>query len=90
MDELEFYNGQWTGQEIDARILKVDCGTISALPATITNANILSKHIYLHSVMSNPYAFVGNCVIDTSNGSLTISGTISGSTTLVLYLMLPL
>lgn len=90
MDELEFYNGQLTGEEIDKRIVTINCGTISSLPATISNTNILAKHIPLQWWFGTPAAQAGNWTVTTSAGSLTISGTISGTTTLTLALGVPL
>lgn len=90
MDELEFYNGQLTGEEIDKRIVTINCGTISSLPATISNTNILAKHVPLQWWFGNPTAQIGAWTVTTSAGNLTISGTISGTTTLTLALGVPL
>ena len=90
MDELEFYNGQLTGEEIDKRIVSINCGTISSLPHTVSNANILAKHIPLQWVFGTPSAQVSDWTVTTSAGSLTISGTISGSTSLTLVMGVPL
>lgn len=61
--------------------------SFSSLPQTITNTNITSDHVVVNSVLSNPSAQTGDWTITTSNGSLSISGSISGSTTITLYLM---
>lgn len=61
--------------------------SFSALPQTITNANITSNHVVINSVLSNPSAQTDDWTVTTSNGSLSISGSISGSTTITLYLM---
>lgn len=66
--------------------LVVDCGTISSLPTTITNANVENDMVVLHSALGTPSAQLSDWTVTTANGSLTISGTISGSTTLTLYL----
>lgn len=68
-------------------VLSVNCGTISSLPATVTNANIANDMLVLRTVFGNPSAQLDDWSVSTSNGSLTISGTISGSTALTLYLM---
>ena len=68
-------------------MLPVNCGTISSLPTTINNSNVESDMVVLQSVLGTPSAQVSNWTVTTANGSLTISGTISGSTTLTLYLM---
>ena len=90
MDELEFYNGQLTGEEIDKRIVSINCGTISSLPHTVSNANILAKHIPIYWTFGTPSAQASNWTVTTSAGSLTISGTINGATTLSLVLGVPL
>lgn len=89
MDELEFYNGQLTGQEIDYRIIYVSCGTISSLPTTVENAKITSKHIVLRAYFGSPYAQISDWTVTTADGSLTIAGTITGSTSLYLALGIP-
>ena len=67
--------------------LVVSVPSFSALPQTITNANIDDDMVVVNSVLSNPSAQTGDWTVTTSNGSLTISGSISGTTTATLYLM---
>lgn len=67
--------------------LVVSVPSFSALPQTITNANIDDDMVVVNSVLSNPSAQTGDWTVTTSSGSLTISGSISGSTTATLYLM---
>lgn len=67
-------------------ILEINCGTISSLPATISNASVTANHTVIRHVLSNPSAMRSDWTIATSDGSLTISGTVSGSTSLQLYL----
>lgn len=80
------------GKVLDARqgrILKtlvVDCGTINSLPKTVTNSDIESDMIVVKSDFGNPSAQVTDWTVTTSAGSLSISGYINGSTTLVVYL----
>ncbi len=85
-----YYDGASTGAQIDESVQKgivvVNCGTISVLPATISNANILASHVVLEALLGTPSAQTGDWTVATSAGSLTISGNISGSTTLTLYL----
>jgi len=90
VDELEFYNGQLTGEEIDKRIVSINCGTISSLPHTVTNANITAKHVPLMWRFGSPTAQNGDWSVSTSAGSLTISGEINGSTALYLIMGIPL
>lgn len=67
--------------------LVVSVPSFSALPQTITNSNIENDMVVVNSVLSNPSAQTGDWTVSTSNGSLTISGSISGTTTATLYLM---
>ena len=69
------------------QVLAVNCGTISSLPKTVTNANITNDMVVLQSTLGTPTAQLSDWTVTTANGTLTISGTISGSTTLTLYLM---
>ena len=80
------------GKVLDARQgrlltpLIVDCGTINSLPKTVTNTNIESDMVVVKSVLGTPSAQVTDWTVTTSAGSMTISGYINGSTTLVVYL----
>jgi len=67
--------------------LVIDCGTVSTLPKTVTDASIEDDMVVLNSEIGTPSAQTGDWTVTTSAGSLTVSGTISGSTTLKLYLM---
>lgn len=97
LDKASVYNGldkTAEGFALDARqaqqlmVLALDCGTISSLPTTITNANITADMVVLKAEIGNPSAQVDdNWQVVTAAGSATISGTISGSTSLKLYLM---
>lgn len=71
----------------EIKCLVLTSSSFSSLPQTITNANITSDHVVINSVLSNPSAQTGDWTVTTSNGSLSISGSISGSTTITLYLM---
>ena len=67
--------------------LVVEVSSFSSLPQTVTNANITSDMVVVNSTLGTPSAQTGDWTITTANGSLTIAGDISGSTTLTLYLM---
>jgi len=81
-----------SGYALDARqgtqlmVYKKDCGTISSLPATINDTEITNDMVVVHSELGTLAAQVGYWTVTTSNGSLRISGTIEGSTTVTLYL----
>ena len=68
-------------------VLVVDVASFSSLPQTITNANITSDMVVVNSVLGTPSAQTGDWTVTTANGSVTVTGDISGSTTLTLYLM---
>ena len=69
-------------------VVEVSTSSVSSLPATISNAAILEDHVCVKAVLSNPSAQTGDWTVTTANGSATISGTISGSTDITLYLEL--
>ena len=65
---------------------KVSKSSVSSLPTTISSSAITEHMECIHSVLSNPSAQTGDWTVSTSNGSLTISGSISGTTNITLYL----
>lgn len=68
-------------------VLVVDVASFSSLPQTITNANITSDMVVVNSVLGTPSAQTSDWTVTTASGSVTVAGSISGSTTLTLYLM---
>lgn len=58
----------------------------SSLPQTVTDDRISVQHVVVNSVLGTPSAQTSDWTVTTSDGSLTIAGSISGSTTLTLYL----
>lgn len=70
----------------NAELLKITVPSFSSLPRTVTDSRITYYHEVLNQTLSNPLAQTGNWTIDTSTGSLTITGSISGSTSLTLIL----
>lgn len=69
-----------------AGVIVVSKTGVSSLSTTITDANITSKHIVVASTLSNPAAQTGDWTVTTSNGSLSIAGSISGTTDITLVL----
>lgn len=67
-------------------VLVLDVASFSSLPQTVTNSNITSNMVVVNSVFGTPSAQTGDWTVTTADGSLTVSGSISGSTTLTLYL----
>lgn len=68
-------------------VLVVDVASFSSLPQTITNENITEDMVVVNSVLGTPSAQISDWTVTTANGSATVAGSISGSTTLTLYLM---
>ena len=58
----------------------------SSLPQTITDSRITADMVCVEAVLGTPSAQTGDWTVTTAAGSLTIAGSISGSTTLTLYL----
>ena len=69
-----------------AETLIVNCGTISSLPITISNANIESDMAVIKSDVGDPSVMSSKWQVSTGAGSLTITGSINGATSLTLYL----
>lgn len=59
---------------------------VSSLPTTITDSDIFSAQVVVGYHLSNPSAKKSTWTITTNNGSLTIDGTISGTTDISLSL----
>lgn len=79
----------WAGVKAainELKTVEVTSSSFSSLPITISDSNITSDHIVVNSVLSNPSAQTGDWTVTTSDGSLTISGTMNGSTSVTLYL----
>lgn len=70
----------------DTEIIVVNMGTVSSLPKTVSNAKITADHVVIQAELGTPSAQTGDWTVTTSAGSVTLSGTISGSTTVTLVL----
>lgn len=73
-------------EALSAMFYRVGAG-ISSLPATFTHDKITSDMKVVDATLSNPLAQTSDWTVTTSNGSLTIEGSISGTTSVTLYLM---
>ena len=69
--------------------IKVAETNVSSLPVTISDADITANHEVINAVLSNPSAQTGDWTVTTSAGSAVISGSISGTTNITLYLAVP-
>ena len=67
-------------------VTEVSASGVSSLPITISNADIIEKHVCVKAVLSNPSAQTDDWTVTTSDGSAVISGSISGTTDITLYL----
>lgn len=76
----------------EARPLQINLGTVSSLPTSVTDDRIVAEHIVKPSdcLLSNPSAQTGDWTVTTTDGSLSVSGSISGSTTATIWLVIPL
>ena len=68
----------------------VSTSSVSSLPVTISDSDILADHVCIKAELSNPSAQTADWTVTTSAGSAVISGTsaISGTTDVTLYLAL--
>lgn len=74
--------------EIDGsyQTVVITTDSFSSLPHTYSNSAIKAYHTVVDAQLSTPSAQTGKWTVTTSDGSLTISGSISGSTTVTLKL----
>ena len=72
--------------EGERKIITVSLSSISSLPQTVSSDAITAQHVVIACTLSNPNAQIGNWTCTTSQGSLTISGTIHGTTNITLQL----
>ena len=70
----------------EIKVLELTKNSVSSLPATISDSRITANHVVINSVLSNPAAQTGDWTVTTSAGSLSIAGSISGTTNITLYL----
>ena len=68
-------------------VLVIEISAFTALPQIVTNENITDDMVAVNSVLGTPSAQAGDWTVTTSNGSVTVTGSISGETSLTLYLM---
>lgn len=71
----------------EAKVTILVIGGLDSLPLSINASNVTADMVVLKAEFSNPAAQTSEWDVSTSNGSITISGTITGATDLTLYLM---
>ena len=92
-DRDKFLKGDGTWGDESAAIAKCEtlvlsANSISALPYTFTNSAIETDMVCINSELSNPSVQLSDWTVNTDTaGQATISGTISGSTNIKIYLM---
>lgn len=69
----------------DTPVLVLTASSVTEFPKTISNANITADMVCIKDEYSNSNAYV-NGTVTTTAGSLTITGTISRTTDITLYL----
>ena len=69
--------------------LRLTTPTFSSLPVTFYHSEIKSNMVVSRAIWSKPRVQFDKWSVKTANGSVTISGTISGSTYGVLFLTIP-
>lgn len=68
--------------DVEQEIITVNISAFSGLPKTVSNAAIKAEHTVLSYTLGTPSAQVDDWTITTTAGSLTITGSIAGSTTM--------
>lgn len=66
--------------------VRLTISSVSSLPTTVNKAAITSSMVVTECVLSNPLAQTSDWTITTANGSVTVSGSISGTTNITLTL----
>ena len=76
-----------SGVLVAADVITVDIASFNSLPQTVSDAAITADHIAVMCEPGTPVSQVGEWTVTTAAGSVTVSGSISGSTTLKLVLV---
>lgn len=82
-----YHNNAKYYAETVSNAVRVNMGTISSLPITKTAIGVNSNMAIAQAVLGTPSAQTGDWTVNTATNSVTVSGTISGSTTLSLLLV---
>jgi len=81
------YDCYWNNRTLASMAVKViEVPSFSSLPLTVNDTDIQPGLVVVNSVLSNPSAQTGDWTVTTDWEQLTISGSISGTTSLTLYL----
>lgn len=72
-------------------VTKITTATFSSLPFTVTWVGVFTADMeVIQSVLSNPSAQTGDWTVTTATDTITITGSIKGSTNITLYLVSPI
>lgn len=78
----------YVSEEVDAvTCLVVTISDFSALPQVAINENITEDMVVVNSILGTPSAQTSDWTATTAEGSVTITGAMSGTTSLTLYLI---
>ena len=72
--------------DVEQEIITVNIPAFNSLPKTVSNAAITAEHTVLAYTLGTPGAMTDDWTVVTAAGSLTITGSISGSTTMKIIL----
>lgn len=86
---IKTYASDFTYQACSLSIM-LRSSSFNSLPVTITDSHIKSYHYVARCELSNPAAQTSDWTITTNNGSLTIAGSINGSTMVNILLVKPI
>lgn len=90
-DLYRYSSNDGSGGQLLSPVFKFTASSVSSLPKDIQAPGVITADMeVIHSVLSNPSAQTGDWTVTTSAGSLTISGSISGTTNITLYLAVPI
>lgn len=73
--------------ETEVDLLRIDMGSFNTLPTALPDERITDDMVCIYSELGTPSAQTSDWTVTTSSGTVEVRGSISGSTTLVLYLM---
>jgi hypothetical protein len=71
---------------VEHSVIVLELSAFSSLPQTANDSRITENHVLLHAELGTPSAQTGDWDVTTSDGSVTVSGDIAGSTGLRLVL----
>lgn len=81
------YDTYWSSVTLQSlMVLPITISSVSSLPVTVQDSRVNIGYNVINSVLSNPSSQTSDWTVETGAGTVTISGSISGSTDIKLYL----